>query len=310
MKLRQLECLLCVVDAGFNISHAAVALKATQPAVAKQLRHLEEELGAELLLRQGGRPVALTEAGERAVHWARRALQCVDNIAAVAEEHQGHAGGTITLATSHAHATYILLDAIGAFSGSHPQIQIQVLQGAPSQVAELVRDGKAVVGVTHTPPVLPAEVVSMPFLTSARVVIAPEGHAVLDEPALTLAVLARYPLIVPHSSRPQGARIVRRFHEAGLGMQPVVQALDMDVIKTYVTAGLGVGIIPDFCFSSTADAGLAARPAGHLFEPAVSTILLRRQSYVPASVCDFLQAIHPLLDRARITSLVQGEDLA
>src|SRR5437870_3079896 len=56
MKLRQLQCLCAVVDAGFNISRAAMVLHATQPAVAKQLRLLEEELGAELFVRQATRP--------------------------------------------------------------------------------------------------------------------------------------------------------------------------------------------------------------------------------------------------------------
>ena len=116
MKLRQLQCLCAVVDAGFNISRAATHLHATQPAVGKQLRQFEEELGVDLLLRQSGRAVALTEAGERTAAWARRALQCAQNIRAVAQESRGNKGGSIVLATSHAHAKYVLLPAIVAFT--------------------------------------------------------------------------------------------------------------------------------------------------------------------------------------------------
>src|SRR5918992_3645250 len=99
MKLRQLQCLCAVVDAGFNISRAATNLHATQPAVGKQLRQLEEELGVDLLVRQTGRAVGLTEAGDRTVAWARRALQCAQNIRALTQESRGQNGGTIALAT-------------------------------------------------------------------------------------------------------------------------------------------------------------------------------------------------------------------
>src|SRR5689334_3041354 len=104
MKLRQLQCLCAVVDAGFNISRAAGNLHATQPAISKQLRQFEEELGVDLLLRQTGRPISLTQAGERTLLWARRALQPSDNIRGIAREDRMGGEGSIALATSHAHA--------------------------------------------------------------------------------------------------------------------------------------------------------------------------------------------------------------
>lgn len=170
MKLRQLQCLCAVVDAGFNISRAAAVLHATQPAISKQLQQFEEELGLDLLLRQGGRPVALTEAGEQTLGWARRALQCAENIRSLARD-TIEGSGSIAIATSHAHANYVLLPAIVSFSQNFPRVRMSVLQGTPGQVAELVRDGKVSVGVTHLPEVLPKELVAVPFLTSQRVLV-------------------------------------------------------------------------------------------------------------------------------------------
>ncbi|WP_288823775.1 LysR substrate-binding domain-containing protein [uncultured Paraburkholderia sp.] len=300
MKLRQLQCLCAVADAGFNISRAANVLHATQPAVGKQVRELEDELGIDLFRRQGGRVTGLTDGGERTLQWARRALQCADNIRSMAREMGDHALGSVAIATSHAHATYILLPPVSAFSRAFPKLRINVLQGTPDRVAELVRDGKVQLGVTHLPARLPPEVVAIPFLTSPRVLVTPLGHDLLTLPMLTLEALADYRLIVPHSPRPEGGRILRKFEEAGLEADLAVQALDADVVKTYVEAGLGVGIIPAFCYHAQRDRGLEARDAGHLFEPAVSAVLLRRGGHLPGYIHSFLGQLCPELHRERL----------
>ncbi|HSV83384.1 MAG TPA: LysR substrate-binding domain-containing protein [Ramlibacter sp.] len=304
MKLRQLQCLCAVVDAGFNISRAATVLHATQPAVAKQLRLLEEELGAELFVRQSTRPVRLTEAGAHTEVWARRAMQCTENIRAGVRENQGESGGSIQLATSHAHAKYVLLPAIAAFNRRYPKVRIQVLQGQPHQVAELVHEGKVMLGVTHLPPELPNDLVAVPFMSSQRVVVAPPGHQVFEEPTLTLESLARYPIIVQRSVRPQGARIIQRFRAAGLEVRPAVESLDVDIVKSYAAAGLGVGIIPSFGFVPELDQGLRARDAGHLFEGTVSVLLVRRNTLLQKYVYAMLELVDPGLERRRLEALI------
>jgi len=304
MKLRQLQCLCAVVDSGFNISRASEVLFATQPAVGKQLRQLEEELGTDLLVRQGGRLLGLTEAGERALVWARRALQCTDNLRAAVQQSDAADGGTLDLATSHTHAKYVLLPTILAFTQRFPQVNIALQQGAPEQVAELVRDGKATIGVIHMPPQVPPEVVAVPFLETHQVLATPVGHPLLDEPELTLEKLAAYPLIVQSPARPQGARILRRFQQAGLQVKLSVQALDADVMKTYVAAGLGISIIPAFLYSQEQDTKLRVREIEHLFPPAISAVLLRRRSYLRPYAYAFLEQLDPTLDRARVESLV------
>ncbi|MBB3181140.1 LysR substrate-binding domain-containing protein [Variovorax sp. Sphag1AA] len=297
MKLRQLQCLCAVIDAGFNISRAAIALHATQPAISKQLRQFEEELGVDLLLRQGGRPVAMTEAGERVLGWARRALQCADNVRLVARAEEGEAGGTIALATSHTHANYLLLPVIVAFRQRFPLVRINVQLGSPNQVAELVRDGKAAIGVTHLPEELPKEVLAVPFLTSPRVLVVAPGHPLLKEKKpLTLEALAPHPIILLSSSRRLGARILRKFQQAELDLNVVVQALDVDVIKNYVAAGLGMGIIPAFAFSSAKDRALRARDVAHLFDPSESAVLMRRRSQLPKYVYQFLEQLDSALE--------------
>ena len=130
------------------------------------------------------------------------------------------------------------------------------------------------------------------------------GHPLLKKKNLTLEELAPYPIIVQHSSRPQGARILRKFQQAGFEVNIVVQALDADVVKTYVAAGLGIGIIPAFSYSAREDRGLRVRDVGHLFDDAVSAVLLRRQSHLQHYVYAFLENLDPSLEHRRLEQLV------
>jgi DNA-binding transcriptional LysR family regulator len=304
VKLRQLQCLCAVVDAGFNISRAAAVLFATQPAISKQLRQFEEELNLELILREAGRPVALTEAGEQTLVWARRALQASENIRALAREGRVGETGTISLATSHAHARYLLLPAITAFNQRFPKVRITVQQSTPQEAAQLVRDGKTMVGITHEPPELPKGVFSVPFLISQRALITLPDHPLLEEESLTLAKISEYPLILHHSTRPVGPRILERLRQAGLEVNLAVEAINADVAKSYVAAGLGVGIVAGFCFSTQNDPGLRARDVGHLFDPAISVVMLRKQSMLQKFTYRFLEYLHPSLEHARLEALV------
>jgi len=306
MKLRQLQCLCAVVDAGFNISRAAAVLHATQPAVGKTLRQFEEELGVDLLRRQRGRPMGLTEAGERTLAWARRALQCADNIRAVAQDSGGDVPASIALGTTHTHANYVLLPPIKAFMDQHPRVRINVLQGTPEQVAEMVAEGKVALGVTNQPAELPREVLAVPFLSAQPLLVTPVKHPLLKEKRLTLQTLAAWPMIVHNPARPQGARIERQFRQAGLDVNVAVQALDADVMKTYVAAGLGIAVIPAITYSAAKDRGLRARDVGHLFEPSVSVVLLKRQSHLPQHVYAFLEKLDAKLERGRVEGLVFG----
>ena len=86
MELRQLRSLVLLADSGFSVSRTAAQLNLVQPAVSQHLKQLEEELGTRLFLRHGKRLVGLTDAGEKAVTYARRTLADAANILAVGQD--------------------------------------------------------------------------------------------------------------------------------------------------------------------------------------------------------------------------------
>ncbi|MEM5318289.1 LysR substrate-binding domain-containing protein [Paraburkholderia sp. JHI869] len=307
MKLRQLECLCAIVDAGFNISRAATNLHSSQPAVGKQLRQLEEEIGTDLLLRVKGRPTALTPTGERTIEWARRSLQCAKSFRETAREAKvGEFAWTIPLFASHTLAKYIVLPAISSFLDAFPNGHFKVMQGLPDQAAQLMQDGEAMFGVAHQPRELPPGLVAIPFRTLDLALLAPARHPLLRLKQLTLESIATYPLIAQNTSRPQGARVMRTFFEAGLDPKPVVEAPDAEVVKAFVTAGIGVAIIPAFTFDARRDTGLRIRDASNLFGASVAAIFLKRDAHLPAYAFQFLEMLDPTLERRRIEGMIFG----
>lgn len=303
MKLRQLQCLCAVVDASFNISRAAEAVHATQPAVSKQLQLLEEELGLDLMVRHSGRLTGLTDLGAQTVEWARRALQCTDNIRALARESRGETGGRLVLATTHTHAKYILLPIIDVYRQLNPLVQVSLLQGTPDQIAELVCEGKADFGVVSLPSRLPKDAVAIPFRSSPLILITPHGHPLLKVKTVALEDLAAHPFVMISPS-PLSDQIRERFHAFGLKPAVAYETNNSDVSKDFVAAGLGVAVISSFNFSLAVDHQLGMRDVSHLFDAQVSTVLFRSKSHLPRYAYAFLRALDVLLDRDRIDPVI------
>src|SRR3970282_2933126 len=100
MKLQQLRYLTEVAKRGLNLSDAAEALHTSQPGISKQIRQLEDELGVDILVRNGKRVVDVTEPGRAILGIAERILQDGDNLRQVAREFRARARGPLTLATT------------------------------------------------------------------------------------------------------------------------------------------------------------------------------------------------------------------
>jgi len=306
MKLRQLECLCAIVDAGHNISRAAQQLGTSQPALGKQVRALEQTLGAELLVRQGKRIVALTAAGRAVIGTARTMLRQADNIRRATADLANPAGGELAIATTHTHARYLLLPAIKAFVGKHPAVLLRLRQGTPQTIVGMVEDGAVDCGITTELEQLPDTLVQLPCFEMRHSVVAPVGHPLLRARTLTLRLLAQYPLLAHDPRFKIGREVMQKFAAAGLQPKYVMQALDSDVMKAYVAAGLGIAIIPKITFSPLRDSGLRSRDVSHLFTSTTTYAVLRRGVYLKRHVQEFLQGLAPQLDAQALTRALEA----
>ena len=141
MKLQQLRYLREVVRRGLNVSDAAEALYTSQPGISKQIRLLEDELGVQILVRHGKRVVDLTEPGRIIVEIADRMLQDAESLKAVGREFGKEDTGLLSIATTPTLARYALPAAVQRFVQGHTRVRLNLREGGPEQIMELVASG-------------------------------------------------------------------------------------------------------------------------------------------------------------------------
>lgn len=306
MTLKQLRCLREVARAGFNISAAAQVLHSTQPGLSRQLQLLEQSLRVSLFTRRGKRLVGLSAAGKGILDIAERMLQDADNIRASAREQADDAGGALTIATTHTQARYALPAVIRRFAQQFPQVRLSLRQGTPAEVSSLVQSGNADISIATEPVDIMDGLVLLPCYELQRIVLTPARHPLLKARRLTLEALARYPLITYDFAFIGRSKIVRAFEAAGLSPNVVLNAIDADVIKTYVEFGLGIAILPAMAFDSKRDRTLRACDASHLFEPNVIHIGVRRNHFLRGYIYAFIEMFAPHLTRAVVDKAIGG----
>jgi LysR family cys regulon transcriptional activator len=297
MKLQQLRYLREVVRRGLNVSEAAEALYTSQPGISKQIRLLEDELGVQILVRHGKRVVDLTEPGRIIVEIADRMLQDAESLRAVGREFGKEDTGALTVATTPTQARYALPPVVQRFVARHPRVRLSLREGSPEQIVDLVETGGVDIGIVTESYSGSERIVLLPCYQWNRGVIVPPEHPLLSEKKLTLEALARYPIVTYDFAFTPDSPIEKAFQARGLKVDVALTAVDADVIKRYVELGVGVGIIAKMAFDAARDTALRLIDAGHLFEPSMTRIAVRRNAYLRRYVYDFIEFFAPHLSR-------------
>jgi LysR family transcriptional regulator, cys regulon transcriptional activator len=307
MNLQQLRYLCAIVDNGLNVSMAAEALFTSQPGISKQIRQLEDELGVRVFVRQGKRLASLTPAGEAVLATARRALKEIENMRRVGAEYRAEDEGTLSIATTHTQARYVLPTVIRDFAARYPKVKLVLHQGNPIQVAEHTAKGEVDVGIATEALTTFPELVTLPCYQWNRCVLVPRGHALAKVKPLTLAAVARYPIITYDFAFTGRSQINAAFDAEDLAPNVVLTALDADVIKTYVELGMGVGIVATMAFDPVRDNGLERLDASHLFATSTTRLALRRGVLLRGFVYDFIVRFAPALDRTAVDAALAAK---
>lgn len=306
MNLQQLRYIVEIARRDRNISVVAAALHTSQPGISKQVKLLERELGLEIFVRSRNRLAGVSAEGQRVIDCAGRALEEIANIHMVSQEHKRPSSGSIRIATSHTQARYVLADVMKRFAVRYPKVRISLRYGDPGQIPDLVHSGEVDIGVTTDTARGVKELMTLPYRRFQRVVIVPCGHELLRSKRITLKALARYPLIT-YEPQFMGRRdLVKAFEKAGLTPKLLVSAIDADVIKMCVEQGMGIAVLSDVAFDARRDTGLRAIPAGHLFEPSTTSLLLHRTRYLPEHAYDFIETCVPTLKKADVHRAAAG----
>jgi LysR family cys regulon transcriptional activator len=299
MKLHQLRYLNEVARQGLNITSAAEALFTSQPGVSKQIQLFEEEIGLQIFQRNGKRLTGVTEPGAKILALAAKVILDIDNIKRVGDEFSHVETGTLTIATTHTQARYKLPTIIKAFMTNYPLVKLNIHQGNPKQVAEQVANGDADVGIATEYISEFENLLCFPCYQWNRCVVVPHGHPLLLDGTLTLEKLATYPLVTYDFGFTGGTLVSKTFSDAGLLPNVVLTAIDADVIKTYVTLGLGVGLLANMAYDPERDANLARVDVSHLFPDSTTYLGVRKDAFLRGYMYGFIELIAPHFHRPK-----------
>jgi len=306
MNLQQLRYIHEVARRGLNVSEAAEALFTSQPGVSKQIRLFETELGVEVFVRHGKRLVAITDPGRQVLAIAERVLRDVDNLRQVGDEFTNEVAGSLSVATTHTQARYALPQVVRDFMQRFPQVKLSLHQGSPRQVCDMVMSGEADLAIATEAIAEYDDLVMLPCYQWNRCIVATPRHPILKERPLTLEAIARYPIITYDDAFTGRSLINKAFLGRGLRPNVVLTALDSDVIKTYVSMDLGIGILARMAFDPATDKSLGMSDAAHLFESSTTRVGLRRNAYLRGYVYAFIELFAPHLTRRMVDVALAG----
>lgn len=253
MNFQQLRIIRETVRQNFNLTEASAALYTSQSGVSKHIKDLEDELGVQLFIRKGKRLLGLTEPGQSLLNIVERMLVDADNIKRLADDFNKVDEGTLTIATTHTQARYVLPPIVNLFKKEFPKVHLILQQASPHEITDMLLRGDADIGIATESLTTEENLASVPYYTWQHSIITPYGHPLTQSEDISLEDLARYPIITYHDGFTGRSKIDSAFEEANIDVDVVMSALDADVIKTYVELDMGIGIVNAVAYDKERD---------------------------------------------------------
>ena len=306
MNLHQFRFVQEAARRNLNLTEAAKALHTSQPGVSKAIIELEGELGIEIFARHGKRLRRITEPGQHVLRSIELIMREVGNLKRIGEQFSAQDSGTLSIATTHTQARYVLPVPVAKLREAYPKVNISLHQATPHEVARMVIDEVAEIGMATESLADYPDLVTLPCYEWQHVLVLPAAHALSKKERLTLEDIAFEPLITYHPSFTGRTRIDNAFAQRQLTPRVVLEAIDSDVIKTYVRLGLGIGIVAEMAVAADKDTDLATRPLGQLLGQNVARIALKRGAYLRDFVYHFASLLSDRLDKNLILKAMTG----
>ena len=307
MNLHQFRFVQEAVRRNLNLTETAKALHTSQPGVSKAIIELEEELGVVIFARHGKRLKRVTEPGEHVLKSIELIMREVGNLRRIGEQFSAQDSGTLSIATTHTQARYVLPQPVARLREAFPKVNVSLHQGSPEQVARMLIDEVAEIGIATESLTHYEELVTLPCYEWQHMLVMPRDHPLARKDTVTLEDLVGEPLITYHPSFTGRTKIDLAFAARHLQPRIALEAIDSDVIKTYVRLGLGVGIVAEMALKDDGtNSDLLAIPAGQLFGVNVARVAFKRGAYLRNFVYKFAELISDKLDRPLITKAMSG----
>jgi LysR family cys regulon transcriptional activator len=307
MNLHQFRFVQEAVRRNLNLTETARALHTSQPGVSKAIIELEEELGVEIFARHGKRLKRVTEPGQHVLKSIEMIMREVGNLKRIGEQYSAQDSGTLSIATTHTQARYVLPQPVARLREAFPKVNVSLHQGSPDQVARMLIDEVAEIGIATESLDHYDELITLPCYEWQHMLVMPTDHPLARQSHITLEELAEQPLITYHPSFTGRTKIDEAFAAKRLHPRIALEAIDSDVIKTYVRLGLGVGIVAEMALKDDGtNTDLISLPAGQLFGLNVARVAFKRSAYLRNFVYKFAELLSDKLTREQIAKAMSG----
>lgn len=306
MNLHQFKFVQEAVRRNLNLTEAAKALHTSQPGVSKAIIELEEELGIDIFARHGKRLKRVTEPGQHVLKSIEVIMREIGNLKRIGEQFSQQDSGTLSIATTHTQARYVLPTRVAALREKYPHVNISLHQGAPDQVAQMLINDVAEIGMATESLTKYEELVTLPVYEWSHVLVLPAEHPLATKTRLSLEDLAEYPIITYHPSFTGRSRIDQAFAQKQLSPRIALEAIDSDVIQTYVRLGLGIGIVAEMAVEQHQMQGLTTRPLAQLLGKNVARIAFKKGAYLRNFVYEFAHLLSERLTPALVQRAMTG----
>jgi LysR family cys regulon transcriptional activator len=307
MNLHQFRFVQEAVRRNLNLTETARSLHTSQPGVSKAIIELEEELGVEIFARHGKRLKRVTEPGQHVLKSIELIMREVGNLKRIGEQFSAQDSGTLSIATTHTQARYVLPQPVAQLREAFPKVNVSLHQGSPEQVARMLIDEVAEIGIATESLAGYEDLITLPCYEWQHMLVMPSEHPLARQTHITLEELAEQPLITYHPSFTGRTKIDAAFAAKRLHPRIALEAIDSDVIKTYVRLGLGVGIVAEMALRDDgSNTDLVALPAASLFGMNVARVAFKRSAYLRNFVYKFAELLSDQLNRDMIIKAMSG----
>ena len=279
MDLKQLRAFLTVAETG-NVTRASELLHLVQPAVSRQLRLLEEDVGSALFKRER-HGMVLTDAGQVLVDYARRALLELDRARVEIAGTGNGVSGLITIGLLPSTIDTLSGPLVAALSREYPGIRIRIAMGYAGTLMRWLVSGEVDAALLYGAE-RAAEVQTTPLIEEPLWVIGPKQAGLRRDKPMSLSSLASYKLVLP--SAPHGIRTLLEHACAvsNVTLDILAEANALSVQRSLVLGGHGLTILPPIAVAEDLQTGrLSGAPLTD--PPVVRTIVLAMPANRPTS---------------------------
>lgn len=265
MDLRQIRAFLAIADTG-SVTRAAELLHIVQPAVSRQLKLLEDGIGAPLFERDR-RGMQLTEAGHILLERARRALRELDAAQLEIRPVPGLIAGTANLGLLPSSCELLTAPLVGALQRQYPHIRVSLSVGYTDHLLRWLESGEIDAALLYDPAPSPAREV-VPLVEESLSLVGPAALGLSDDAPVGVAALGEAPLVLPSAPHRLRSLVEHACAVAGVPLAIAAETNALSVQKALVAQGYGLSVMPHVAVQGEIERGLfsAARIDGAAFQ--------------------------------------------